>query len=88
MNSYDKKYAALALTFAFTPSVLLLALQTSHILSQHLGLACVVSVACCFGSTGYFFSRENGLAVLAGFSLLLLNLAISFLFGCGAVLSN
>jgi glucan phosphoethanolaminetransferase (alkaline phosphatase superfamily) len=87
-----KKSPALALSLAFLPSVMFLALLT-FVLNGNPGgglllLACLVSAVCCFASSIMLFRRNTSLAVCAGIIFLILNAIVSFLFGCGAFLSG
>jgi hypothetical protein len=87
-----EKFSALALPLAFVPSVLLLILFTFFGSGNPPAILffafCGVSVVCCFGSAILLFRRNTVLAILFGILFLLLNGAISFFFGCVAVLSG
>jgi hypothetical protein len=83
------------LVLAFLPSAMLLAFigvtnggRSNLLLGPMLTLACFVSVVCCFGSAFMLFKRKSWMAIFAGIVFLLLNGAISFLFGCGAILTQ
>jgi len=90
-----KKSPALALILGFLPSVLLLGIfawfsrpaADGKLEAVPLLIALVVSVGCCFSSAILLFSRNTGLAIAAGVIFLLLNGAISLVFGCGAAFS-
>ena len=83
---------ALALVLAFLPSVMLLTLIALLNRSQPPAglfiLCCVISIICCFSASFLLFRRGTGLAIFAGIVFILLNAFVSFLFGCGAILSQ
>src|SRR5580692_9994075 len=88
----SSKFAVLGLFLAFVPALIILFLKDVVILGTHQGglfwSACGMSVVCCFVSSFLLFRHNTGWAILFGFLFLLLNLAISFLLGCGAILSG
>lgn len=95
----EKKWeiSRFALPLAFLPSVLLLGGLSVLATNQapqvfqspvFLGVLCVVSIACCFTASILMFRRKTVLAIVFGILFLLLNAAISFFFGCAAVLSQ
>lgn len=80
--------AILGLFLAFVPSLLMLSLQQSNRYgASGLGTACVISIICCFTSAFLLIRHNTWWAILIGLVFILINLAISFLFGCVAVLS-
>jgi len=82
----------LALALAFLPSVMLLGfypfVRDGQVQALPLVVACLISIGCCFASAIMLFRRNTGLALAAGVLFLLLNMVISFLFGCGVVLTT
>ena len=86
-----KKISMLALPLALMPSVLLLILFTFFGRGNPPAILffalCGVSIVCCFASAILLFRRNTLLAILFGVLFLLLNGAISFFFGCAAILS-
>lgn len=88
----QKKSPALALGLAFLPSVMLLGLfsvvRQGNPPAALLIVACLVSVVCCFTSAYLLFKRNTRLAIFVGIVFLILNGIVSFLFGCGAILSG
>jgi hypothetical protein len=88
----NSKSPALALILAFLPSAMLLVLLPALNQSQPptwlFILCCGVSVVCCFSASFMLFSRRTGLATFGGVIFLLLNAFVSFLFGCGALLTQ
>ncbi len=94
-ESPQKKSPARALALAFLPSVLLLIMWTllaggnSSQPSAAVFIAgCIISIACCFTASFMLFRRGTGLAILGGVIFMLLNAFVSFLFGCGALLTG
>jgi multidrug transporter EmrE-like cation transporter len=88
-----KKSPALALALAFLPSVIFLTmLSTLQHQSQPPAalfvLCCVISVVCCLVSAFLLFRRKTGWAIFGGILFMLLNAVVSFLFGCGAILTQ
>ena len=92
-----RKISRLALPLAFLPSVLLIGGLSVFATNQapqvfqtpvFLGILCVVCIACCFTASILMFRRKTALAIVFGILFLLLNAAISFFFGCAAVLSQ
>jgi hypothetical protein len=99
MNDEPKKSPALALTLAFAPTVMVLAIiglaflaeAKKFTLPQSPGwivLLCLGSGICCFTSSIMLFRRKTGLAIFGGILFLLLNGFITFFFGCTAMLSG
>jgi hypothetical protein len=86
------RLAILGLFLAFVPALIFLSVIGRFSLgSKHDNLfwgACCVSVVCCFASSSLLFRHKTILAILVGALFLLINLMISFLLGCGAVLSS
>ena len=80
------------LILAFLPSAMLLLLVALG--SKHdpplilLGAALLLCVGCCFTSSFMLFRHGKAWAVLVGILFLLLNLVVSFLFGCVALASQ
>jgi hypothetical protein len=88
LNPPNGKKSSPALALAFFPSVMFLAMtHDGRTESSTMEFACFVSIVCCFTASVMLFQRNSALAVSAGVIFLLLNLAISFLFGCGATFS-
>ena len=94
-NPEEKGKASLAiygLMLAFAPSLIFLALGKTRLFSQATGgtyaLACFFSLACCFSSPFLLVRSKAGWAIALGIVFLLINLFISFAFGCGAMLSG
>jgi len=94
-----RKSPALALIIGFAPTAFLLFiffLSSNEFFNQTsksfqgivLGVACVVSIGCCFASSFLLFRRKTGLAIFVGIIFLLLNGSIAFFSGCLAVLSG
>ena len=92
-----RKISRLALPLAFLPSGLLLgglSVLTTNQAPQvfqsavFLGILCIVCIVCCFTASVLMFQRKTVLAIVFGILFLLLNAAISFFFGCAAVLSQ
>jgi hypothetical protein len=82
---------ALALSLAFLPSVLLLLtlpFLNGKLDTGYLIVCCGLSIICCFGASFMLFRRGTGLAIFGGIVFILLNAFVSFLFGCGALLSQ
>jgi hypothetical protein len=85
-----------ALALAFLPSALFLSMWT--MLSDNAGgvkldgtvlvVCCLISVFCCFAASFMLFRRGTGWAIFGGAIFMLLNAFVSFLFGCGAILSG
>jgi hypothetical protein len=97
LTNEKRKSPALALVLGFAPTAILLlniSLGSTGLLdktsksfgSTVLGLACIVSAGCCFVSSFLLFKRKTALAIFGGVVFLLLNAAMAFAFGCGAVL--
>ena len=82
----------LALLLAFVPSVLLVSFATFANRSTPpavlCALLCLVSLACCFGSSFLLFQRNKVVATIVGILFLLLNGLISFFFGCATILTG
>lgn len=87
-----KKISVLALPLAFVPSVLLLMLFTlfgrGNPPATLYFVFCGISIVCCFVSAFLLFRRNTTLTILFGLLFLLLNGAISFFFGCAAILTG
>ncbi|HEX9047620.1 MAG TPA: hypothetical protein VF988_11380 [Verrucomicrobiae bacterium] len=83
---------ALALTLGFLPSAMLLLLlpmvQHGNPSAALLIACCVISVICCFTASFLLFRRGTGLAIFGGILFICLNAFVSFLFGCGAMLTG
>ncbi len=85
------KSPGLALGLAFLPSVMVLVvipLLKGKPPAELFVFCCGVSVTCCFGASFLLFRRGTALAIFGGIVFLLLNAVVSFLFGCGAVLTG
>ena len=82
----------LALLLAFVPSILLVSAFTffNHGNPPAILFAalCLVSLACCFGSSFLLFQRNKVVATIFGILFLLLNGLISFFFGCATILAG
>ena len=91
-KSRKLKSPAPALTLAFLPSVMVLSIipfaKNNHPSAAFLIVCCVISIICCFTSSFMLFRRGTGLAIFGGILFLLLNAAVSFFFGCGAILTQ
>jgi hypothetical protein len=87
-----KKHSALALLLAFAPSFMLLGVFTFTGHTSHpaiiLAALCCASAVCCVVSAFLLFRHNIWWATLTALVFFLLNLAISFFLGCGAVLSS
>ncbi len=76
---------------AFLPSVMLLSILPFLNGNPPAGIliaGCVISAVCCFAASFMLFRRGTGLAIFGGIIFLLLNAFVSFLFGCGAILTG
>jgi hypothetical protein len=82
---------AIALSLAFLPSVLLLLtlpFLNGKLDAGYLISCCALSAICCFTASCMLFRRGTGLAIFGGIIFLMLNGFVSFLFGCGAILTG
>lgn len=78
---------------AFVPAIFFLTLKDKHVFGDHsltytFGLACAISLVCCLTSSFLLFRRRTGGVIFFGFVFLLINLFISFMLGCGTLLSR
>lgn len=88
-NSNDSSISYwVAVVLGFFPAALLLGITGSRASSEAVLFAAVVSVFCCFTSSFLLFRQKSTLATLGGVVFLLLNGAIAFFLGCGAILSG
>jgi hypothetical protein len=87
-----KRFPALALIIGFLPSIAMMALfayaEKHNLTTKMLVAECVFGVLCCFVSSFLLLLRKTVLAIVTGVLLMLLNGAISFFFGCNALLIN
>jgi hypothetical protein len=85
-------YFMVGLCLAFVPMLLVLCLsQVSMFNKSNAGVfwfGCVASSVCCFTSSFLLFRQKTGWVIGVGLVLVLLNILISFSFGCGAVVSQ
>jgi uncharacterized membrane protein len=86
-----KSSPLIPLLLGFTPAAILIAVVNGvgHMVSnaeqnEVLWVACVVSIICCFISSGMLFERKTGGAIAGAFLLMFLNAFIAFFFGCCA----
>ena len=81
-----------ALSLGFLPSAILLLLlplaKAGNPPAALLILCCGISIVCCFTASFLLFRRGTGLAIFGGILFILLNAFVSFLFGCGAMLTG
>ena len=62
--------------------------QKRNLSTELLVVQCVFSLSCCFLASFLLVLRKTILAIVTGVLLMLLNGAISFFFGCTALLSK
>ena len=86
-----KSSPLIALLLGFTPAAILIAVingvgqKVSNVEQNNLlWTACIVSIICCFVSSGMLFQRKTGGAIAGALLLMFLNAFIAFFFGCCA----
>jgi hypothetical protein len=88
MEKSNKFPVVLALLLGFAPAAALLWVVRGKPSSQLCIVLAMAALICCFSSSFLLFRRKTTLAIISGIFLVLLNLAVSFLFGCAALLSG